>query len=171
MVFTETVAVSVPKAEAFCELPIHPADPIILHQSRWNGTRQPFSEDSGQREYARKQTKPLSASQGALEYMVTNNEDEALYRRIRVLPYQGDVIEGYIAAGKKLRLFVQYVDRNQEAEMDLDALAEDTEAVVEEFEEMLKDGISPSSHVAIRSIRNSTWVQRQYNSPENLLDT
>ncbi|RDW91828.1 hypothetical protein BP5796_01222 [Coleophoma crateriformis] len=122
-----------------------------------NWAWQPFSEDSGERIYAR--TKPLSYQwQGVLEHALMNSEDEALYRRVHVLPYQGDVIDGYVAAGKELgRSFVQYINRNQEAGMDLDALAEDTEAVVEEFEEMRENGINPSSHVAIRSTMNSPW--------------
>lgn len=163
--------ISVPEAEAFCELPMPPADPFILHEIPWNGTWQQFSKDIGQRKYAWKQTKPLSAShqrQVAREYLVTNNKDEALYRRVHVLPYQGDVIKGYIAAGDELRaMLVQYLYQNQVAKIGLDPL----EAVVEEFEEMLEDGISPSSHVTIRRTRNLPSGQRPYNSPETFLET
>lgn len=134
-------------------LPLPPPDPISLHETEWDGS---WTQDQVRKATPlRRRAGPSKPGRRVLSDVIDPNEEadneETSFRRVHILPYQGDLLESLIKVGRRCRTLLMEYSDSLKTPASNKIMAQNLEAIIEGFEDILQRGINPFEEIEARA--------------------
>lgn len=134
-------------------VPLPPLDPITFRENHWDN---PSTQDQIRKvTLLRRCASPLRPGRRVLNDVIDSNEEadneEASFRRVHILPYQGDPLEGLYTVGQRCRTLLMDYSDSLKTTASNEVMAQNLEAIIEGFEDVLQRGIKPFEEIEARA--------------------